>query len=111
VASNNLNLDDIRKIVREETLTVEDVRRVVKEESLTLEDVRTVVSDVIDQKVPQMFVDFWDTNLSPALEDIDDQFEEVRGSLDRIESEVKGIRRTARKHSADIAELQAAKGL
>jgi uncharacterized protein YPO0396 len=89
----------------------------------TLQDIRALVSEEITQKVPPIverivervvtghFTNFIDNNFAPALEDIDAQFDEVRDRLDRLETEVKGIRRIVRKHSADISELQAAKGL
>jgi archaellum component FlaC len=89
----------------------------------TLEDVRAVVYEIVDErldakleekldaKLSAHFMDFIENNFTPAMEDIDEQFDDVRGRLDRLETDVKGIKRLVRKHSADIAELQAQRGI
>jgi archaellum component FlaC len=99
----NFSLDDIRRLLKE--VISEDVPPIVEK------IVEERVPQIIDERVPQIFNDFCESNLSPVFEDIDCQFDEIRGSLDEIKTEVRGTRRLVRKHSSDIAELQAHQGL
>jgi archaellum component FlaC len=107
----DFTLQDIRSLIGEEiTQKVPPiVERVV--EPIVERVVESVVESVVGRVVTEHFTNFIDNNFAPALEDIDSQFDEVRDRLDRLETEVKGVRRLVRKHSADISELQAAKGL
>jgi hypothetical protein len=109
VPTVDFTLADVRKLVREETGSErENTRNLIK---AALVDERESTRRLIHEELQEQFINFAENNLTPALEDIDDQFDEIRERLDRIEIDVKGIRRTVRKHSADIAELQAARGL
>src|SRR5438132_1373136 len=113
----DFTLQDISALVGEEItqkvppIVERVVERVVEPivERVVESVVESVVGRVVERVVTEHFTNFIDNNFAPALEDIDSQFDEVRDRLDRLETEVKGIRRLVRKHSADISELQAAK--
>lgn len=90
----------------------------------SLEDVRVVVRDEVGVAIlasEERLGEFLGTKfgeIEERFEQIDRRFEGVDQRFDRmdlrlttIEEEVRGTKRTSRKHSADIAELQAIQGI
>jgi hypothetical protein len=60
------------------------------------------------QMLLDVFENFVVNNLTPGFNSIENHLVRLDGRMDRLEHEVTGIRRVVRKHSSDIAELQAA---
>jgi archaellum component FlaC len=111
MATVDFTLDELLKKSADQTRTIVEEVLEHKLESSIDRKLEPAIERVLDRKLTEHFASFIEHNLTPALEDIDEQFDDVRGRLDRIETEVKGIRRVVRKHSSDITELQAARGI
>ena len=119
----DFTLADMRQLIQEEVppivehIVEERVSKIIDERVPKIIDERVpkiideLVPRIIDGRVPDLFNDFYDSNLGPVFESIDDQFDELRDTLVEIKTDIKGIKRIVRKHSSDIAELQANQGL
>lgn len=103
-------VSELRVVLREDLR--EDMRemmdaRFIEERKHT----RAMIEDVVPNIVATEFLNFWDSNLGPVLEDMQGKLSEVENRVVSIEHGMKSIVRVQRKHSADITALQALNGV
>jgi hypothetical protein len=98
MATVDFTLDDIRQVI-DERLEVRLDERFKAERQHTRQLVYEVAHEVVHGEL-----EVYDEQLREFLTF---HFGQIYPRLDRIEYEVRGLKQVVRKHSADIAELQA----
>ncbi len=91
----DFTLDDIKQLLDQRL----DERFVAEREHT-----RQMVRKEVREEVQDQFNSFIKHTFQPFVDHVDERF-------NSLERDVKGLKRTVRKHSADITELQAAAGL
>jgi hypothetical protein len=105
----DFTLDDFKSLMREEISTALESEREATRNTIAhaLAAEREVTRLTVRDEVADQFHVFIKDIFQPALDLIDHRFDRIDVRFDRLESDVAGLKRVVRKHSADIDELQA----